>query len=367
MNKIKNIISVIVFAVLLFSLSAFCILKPDTEYSESERRYLASLPELTVETLFNGNFMKNFEEYTVDQFPWRDSFRSVKAYFSSDILRKLDNNGLFVAEGHISKIDDKQDNSMLDYASDKFKAIYESYIKNQNCNTYFSVVPDKNFLLADKNGYPSIDYEDFIQYMKNKTDYMTYIDITDLLSLDDYYKTDTHWKQENIIDIAEKIADSMGTDISAEYTINTLDYPFYGVYKGQLAKNFKPDTIKYLTNDTIDNCKVSYYGTGKPLKGEIYDMKKAVSKDPYEIYLSGTSPLVTLENENARSEKELVLFRDSFGGSLAPLMIEGYKKITVVDIRYIQSGFIGNFVDFENCDVLFLYSTTLLNNSTALQ
>ena len=43
------------------------------------------------------------------------------------------------------------------------------------------------------------------------------------------------------------------------------------------------------------------------------------------------------------------------------------RKITVVDIRYIQSGFVGNFVDFDKGDVLFLYSTTLLNNSMAMR
>ena len=96
-------------------------------------------------------------------------------------------------------------------------------------------------------------------------------------------------------------------------------------------------------------------------------MKKAEGKDPYEMFLSGTAPLITIENPSANVSKELVLFRDSFGSSLAPLMAEGYKKITVVDIRYIQSAFIGNFVDFEGADVLFLYSTTLLNNSLAMK
>ena len=104
-----------------------------------------------------------------------------------------------------------------------------------------------------------------------------------------------------------------------------------------------------------------------PKSGDMYIMEKAYSKDPYEMFLSGTAPMITIENPAAKSDKELVLLRDSFGSSLAPLLAEGYKKITVVDIRYIQSSFIGNFVDFENCDVLFLYSTALLNNSLAMK
>ena len=367
MKNFKNIISTLVFAILLVSASLICVLKPETAYSTSERRPLANFPKLSVETVTNGEFMQKFDEYATDQFPLRDKLRSVKAYFKMNIFNMLDNNGLFMTEGHISKIDEPENEYMMDYAVERFSFINNKYLKGKNTNVYFSIVPDKNFLLASKNGYPSLNYQSFIEKMKSKTEFMQYIDITGLLSLDDYYKTDTHWKQENIIDIAELLATSMGTSIKSEYTINTLDNPFYGVYSGQLALSFPPDTIKYLTNDTINNATVTYYDTGLPQKGDMYNMEKAYSKDPYEMFLSGVAPLITIENPNANTEKELVLFRDSFGSSLAPLLAEGYKKITLVDIRYMQSSLIGNFVDFKNCDVLFLYSTTLLNNSLAMK
>lgn len=198
-------------------------------------------------------------------------------------------------------------------------------------------------------------------------DYMKYIDILPMLTLDDYYKTDSHWRQEKIQDIAWHIAESMGADAKSLYTVNTLDYPFEGVYMGQSALPLKPDTIKYLTNDILSECKVSYFDSGKAVTGDMYNMEKAYGKDPYEIFLSGTSALIEIDNPNAKTDKELVLFRDSFGSSLAPLLVPGYSKITVVDIRYLQSSFLGNFIKFDNQDVLFLYSTTLLNNSMGMR
>lgn len=33
-----------------------------------------------------------------------------------------------------------------------------------------------------------------------------------------------------------------------------------------------------------------------------------------------------------------------------------------MDIRYISSGMLGRFIDFAGKDVLFLYSTSVLNN-----
>ena len=59
--------------------------------------------------------------------------------------------------------------------------------------------------------------------------------------------------------------------------------------------------------------------------------------------------------------------RDSFASSLAPLLVSGYRKITLVDLRYISGDMIGNFIDFKDQDVLFLYSTLILNNSLSLK
>ncbi|MBR5236464.1 MAG: hypothetical protein IKW06_03740 [Clostridia bacterium] len=366
-NKRKNIITTFIFSFLLLCISVLCIVKPAEVFSESERRELASFPNFSVSTFASGEFAQNFETYATERFPYRDMFRSVKAWFSKTVFKKLDNNGLFVAEGHISKLDSEENPQMMDHAAERFAYLYNTYMKDKNTNVYFSVIPDKNFLLASPNGYPSLDYRAFTEKIKEKTSYMTYIDVTDLLGLEDYYTTDSHWRQEKIIDIAEKIGTAMGVDVSAAYKENKLDYPFYGVYAGQLALPTKSDEIVYLTNDTLDACCVTYYDTGIGKEGLLYNMEKAYGKDPYEMFLSGTTPLVTIENPNAKTDKELVIFRDSFGSSLAPLLAEGYAKITVVDIRYVQSAFVGNLVEFENCDVLFVYSTSLLNNSLAMR
>ncbi len=366
-EKIKYIVITILLSAIVAGVCVLCIFRPADAFSKSERRELASFPKISAEAVLSGQFMRDFETYSTERFPFRDAFRTVKAWFSTKVFKKLENNGVFVADGHISKIDATENPQMMDYATEKFLYIYNSYLKDKNTNVYLSVVPDKNFIIAAKNGYPALDYEEFIKKIREKTGYMNYIDVTDLLQSEDYYTTDTHWRQEKITDIAERIGDKMGVDVRSEYTVNTLQKPFYGVYWGQLALPFDPDEIRYLTNEYIDKSTVTYFDTGAPRQGEMYDMKKAVGKDPYEMFLSGSMPLVTIENNLAETDKELVIFRDSFGSSLAPLFTKGYKKITVVDIRYIQSTFVGNFVEFEGADVLFVYSTALLNNSLAMR
>ena len=69
----------------------------------------------------------------------------------------------------------------------------------------------------------------------------------------------------------------------------------------------------------------------------------------------------------AQTDKELVVFRDSFGSSIAPLLTPYYNKIIMVDLRYMDFKFVKEKLNFENADVLFLYSTLIINSSDILK
>ncbi len=364
--KIKNIITVLLLSAILGGFSIYTIFKPQDQFSDTERRALDQFPELNTDTLISGKFMKEFEDYTLDQFPLRDTFRGIKAFSEKNIFNKMDNNKIYSAEGHLSKIEYPLNYEMLDNAIQKFDKINNKYLNESN-NVFFSIIPDKNFFLAEKNGYLNLDYEEMFRYMTSNTPDMTFIDVQKTLELDDYYRTDTHWKQENLIETAALIAERMGVTIPSEYNENIISYPFYGVYCGQYALPVEPDSITYLTNDIIDNFKITIYDSGKPVETVVYDMSKSASKDPYEIFLSGAIAVQTIENPMAANDRELIIFRDSFGSSMAPLLAQGYAKTTLLDIRYISSDYLSYFADFENADVLFMYSAIVLNSSTSFK
>lgn len=373
-TKIKNIVVACAVAVLFFGLSFACLVKPADATSDSERRELEQFPELSVSTLLNGEFMSKFEDYTLDQFPLRDRFRTLKSIFSFYVMGQKDNNNIYIEDGFAAQIEYPMNEDSLNYAAKKFEEIYNRYIRGKNAKAYFTVVPDKSYFLAAENGYLSMDYDDFMEKMASKTDFMEFIDIRSLLAIEDYYKTDTHWRQEKILDVAREIAAKMGVTLTAEYEEKLLDNPFYGVYYGQSALPLPAEEMRYLTNDILENCIVFDHTSGKEMS--VYDMEKAFGKDPYEMFLGGSLSLITIDNPNATTDKELIIFRDSFGSSIAPLLVEGYAKVTIVDVRYILSNILGNLtdvrtgkkvLDFKNADVLFLYSTLVLNNSSTIK
>ena len=357
--------TVLLLAALFFAISIFCWIKPSGEYSEAERRKLAQFPSLTLDLLADGKFMTEFEEYTLDQFPMRDGFRNLKAWISQNIFRKADNNDIYVSDGYAVKMEYPLREESLEYAGERFYHIYDKYLKDSGSKIYSSFIPDKNYFLAESSGHLSLDYEKFFMKMQAEMPYAKYIDITQLLQKEDYYKTDVHWRQEEIVDVAEKIGSTMGITLDGNYEKKTIKEKFYGVYFGQSALILPGEELYYLTNEVLEQCTVYNYENSQTVG--IYDLEKSSGDDPYEIYLSGPVSLLKIENPKAETEKELIVFRDSFGSSLVPLLAEGYRSVTLIDIRYIQSDFLTNFVDFHDKDVLFLYSSVVLNQSETLK
>ena len=150
-----------------------------------------------------------------------------------------------------------------------------------------------------------------------------------------------------------------------EYELNSCGYEeFAGASYSKAGGVVAKDTLTYLTNYIIDSAVVKHLEYGeKP----VYDTAKLTGVDAYDVFLSGPSSLIEITNVFSDTNKELVIFRDSFSSSLIPLLIPYYNKITVVDLRYITSDMLEKYVEFKNKDVLILYSTQIINNSSMLR
>jgi len=356
-----------VLAVVWFVLAGFAWFGPTEEMSESERRPLDQMPKLSVETLLDGSFMEDFESYTLDQFPVRDTFRQIKALFHYNALRQKDNNGIYIADGYAAKLEYPLNPTSVTYAAGRFTHFYEKYLKNNGSTVFMTVVPDKGYYLAEKNGYLAMDYEAMFEGFRQEMPWATHIDITDCLSYDDYYRTDTHWRQEALLDVAGRLSTAMGVTIpkAEDFTVTAIERPFYGVYYGQAALPMEPETMYIMNSKLLDACTV--YDFESNAYSKVYDMKKLSGKDLYDIYLSGSRSLLTIENPNAATDRELIVVRDSFGSSIVPLLVQDYAKVTLVDIRYIGIDVLDRFMEFNGQDVLFLFSTLVLNNSSTIK
>ena len=350
MMKKKGIGIIFLCWIFLFSIAHIVI--DDEEISTSERRYLKKFPQFTL----SGEYAEDMEDYLLDHFPFRDTFRSIKANFNYHVLQKSDNNGISINSNGIFKSDYPTNYKSVENFIVKTDQIKQ--LLTENNHAYMMLVPDKNYYLDNERFLP-IDY-DFLYQEIQRLD-MPVIDLRDVMELEDYYQTDTHWKQERLQKVVRKLSDSMQFPYQEDINTEHIFDDFYGVLYGQSAVKRKPEPLIYLTNKSIENANVQYLEN--PKLHTVYNEDKLKSWDAYEVYLDGANAYIEITNDIASTEKELVVFRDSFGSSFVPLLIPYYSKITVIDNRYISSENFLKQIEFKNQDVLFLYSTVMMNNS----
>lgn len=366
----KNKITTITFMSFLICVMMLNFLTSPELVSVAERRKLLQFDDLNYNGLLTGKFTERFEEISLDQFIFRDEFRMLKAHVQFDLFRKTDDNDIAIIKDNVFKIDYPKNDKYISNFSRYINQIYDMHLLDNK--VYFSIIPDKNYYLSSEENLLKIDYKSLEKQVRDEiNDDLTYISIFDELSLKDYFSTDPHWKQANLGPVVNKIKKSMNTGSVFEgnsYTKLSY-YPFYGAYYGQSALNLKPDRLVYLENDNINEMFVENieYRDEMGKKSAIYDVHKLAGIDAYDVFLSGATPLTTLTNESNKTGKKLIIFRDSFASSLAPLLAEDYHEITLIDTRYMSKKLLSEFVDFEDAEILFIYSTSLINHSNILK
>lgn len=337
------------------------ITKPP-EVLQSERRAPASMPNLTLQNVISTKYMQQFEDFASDSFIFRDQMRTVRAATVLHLFLQTDKSGLYyddaVGAGKFEQLKEQA----LRQTAEKIRKIAGNL---DGLNIYYSYIPDKD-VYANRD-YPGFDIDKVLTTLTKELPELTLIDLTDTLSAEDFYRTDLHWNQVKLGNIVDRMGATMGFNVDMGSFQPLTPGTFQGVYTGQIALPVGNDEMVCLVPG--DAVSVSYLNE-KSLEwedGTIYDMEAFSGRDPYDIFLRGVKPLIVLENPSSVTERELYLFRDSFSSSLAPLLAQTYRKITLIDLRYIDYSYLSDFISFrKGSDAMFLYSSQVLNNPGAL-
>lgn len=350
----KNKIITILFITIIFGFGFMGIIFQDKEVSTFERRKLESFPK------FNKNFTENLDEYLLDQFAFRNEFINLNSIINRKVLNKINNKDVYVIEDSIyEKNYPLNTEKVLKFAEKTNYIISKCKEKDR---IYYSIIPDKAYFL-DENRYLKLDYNKMYELVNNNIN-AKYIDITSDLDIEDYYRTDIHWKQENLQQVSKKIVENLGQKYTYENYIEKEYNNFYGASYSKAGLKIEPDKLKYLYSNSFENVEVKHleYGYKK-----VYDEEKLNDVDSYDIFLSGPSSYIEITNNNLNDDSTLIIFRDSYASSIVPLFIPYYNNIIVIDLRYIDFELVEEKIELSNSDILFLYSTLIINNSDILK
>lgn len=278
----------------------------------------------------------------------------------------------FVVEDGVYRLEKGLDEKSVDRAIGKFQKFAEDYC-GESERVFLALIPSKNGYLNGSNGHLNEAEFAILQSVYDKWG-SNFIDLSVCLQLEDYYRTDPHWRQEALGNVLMELGaalefdtdttDWADTPLTENWTSEVLTENYIGVY-GAEVENPVPETMTVLRHPDMEAMTVYNGETGEEIP--LYDTSKLTERDPYELFVGGPLSLVTIENPNAGNDRHLVVVRDSFGSALLPMLAQSYAKVTAVDIRYMMSAMVGNFVDFTGADVLFLYSSTVINNSITLK
>lgn len=262
-------------------------------------------------------------------------------------------------DGELVKDITPLDERSVERFAEKIRSVAQEYCMVNN-RVFCAVIPDK---AQFTDGAPRVDFGAVCAALDEALPDMTHIGLSGALGAGDYYRTDGHWRQERLQGVADALGDAMGfsVDLSA-FEAHTFD-GFLGAY-AEDAEDAQPETLVWLTSAATDSAVQDNYQA--PDVTDVYDTARLESAIPYDVYLSGATPAVTVTT-NAGTGRELVIFRDSFASSLAPLLCGVYDKITLLDLRYMATPLLEQFVTFDDQDVLFLYSMEVVNNSAMLR
>ena len=89
---------------------------------------------------------------------------------------------------------------------------------------------------------------------------------------------------------------------------------------------------------------------------------------PEHLVLDGNHPLTVIENGSAGEDAPtLLLVKDSFGNSLAPLLVPSYKTIVMVDPRYYRQSLVPVCEQYGIDELLFCYSIERITTDLSLK
>ena len=364
MNKIKQYAVIGVFILFICGFSIAHFLLPDKDFSVSERKQLTQAPVLSWEAIRTGDYFADAEIYFLDQFPLRPQFLDTKRILDKNIFLMSSSSGYTDVNGHLTKVTPTLNEDEVEHTIKLLNNFLKSHpqIHSAHC----AVIPDKNYFITQVKNQPSLDYNALFEMVKAVE--AEQIPITHLLSLDDYYFTDSHWKQERLLPVVEAICNALGVPAADpdSYHAESID-GFKGVYYELTESPPDPETLTYLYTDTMNNALVKRLNQYMKMEeGSMYE-PEALHDDGrygYDFFLEGPAPLLTIENDQAMTDRHLIILCDSFGSSFAPLMTDSFSKITLLDFRYAKTYAVNSLgIDFEDADVLILYSTTIFNTS----
>lgn len=363
---VYNVLTILLFGVILFCVPATYIVGKDRNFSPLENRNLQQKPNFTKENFYSGEFQEELEVYLADQFPQRDLVIQAKSYMELALCKK-ESNGVFRGK----------DNQLFqDFKKPDLKLLRRNitYINkfSKKFETFLLIAPTATSVYKEKLPAFAKPYGE-TAYLKKMESYLgtraENVNIFKILQKHKkeyiYYKTDHHWTSLGAYYAYTGLCKTMGikalplSDYEPRITKN-----FYGSLYSMGNYTFvKPDTLTIYEKKKASRLRVEYVAEGE-VTDTLYAEKYLKKKDKYSVFLDGNHPLIKITTD-AGNGKKLAVIKDSYANSLIPFLTSHYEEILVIDLRFFN-GSIAPLLEGEGIkQALILYNVQNFAKTTS--
>jgi len=359
------------FCVMLGFFSLVGLYIPDREMSENENRVLAGMPQITLSGVLDGSFMKDFETYLSDQFPFRDEAIYIKS-FTERLWGKKQENGVYIGkDGFLFDEQTPYSKKKMTALTKKINALKR---KNSKLNTVFALVPNSSYIYSDKLPEHLVlpdqkkQIKDF--YSRLDESIKTVNTISPLLKAktasEVFYRTDHHWTTRGAYSVFLQTAKKLGISTkSKKYEFHTVSTHFEGTLKSKSLSQKTKDRVEVcFPGESQGTYYMEFSGTTKKSASFFFE-DKLKGKNQYEVFLGGNYAKVTVTTDLLEGRRLLVI-KDSYANCMLPMLTPYFTKIVILDPRYMTENIQQVLNEDDFTDLLFLYNANTLFADTSL-
>ena len=347
-------IALFLFFILGFGL--WHLVSLDKDFSAHENRPLQTLPNFSLTSIKNGNFMDQFESYVADQFPKRNSFLALKGITERAGQKKENNDILFGQDGYLFEAFTMNQGQ----AFENIEAINEFAGNNESLDIGFMLAPTSISIYPERapRYSPSDNEIGAIKEIYGELDPQIHsISVAEaLVNQKDhpiYFRTDHHWTMLGAYEAYALAADIFDFDPQSleDFVREQVSDNFYGSFYSKANDwRIEPDVMEYLRPEEEVKVHVSY-DDGSEADSLVWP-EALSSRDQYRYFLGGNYGLVKIETD-IKNGKRLLVVKDSYAHVLVPFFTHHYEEIHMVDLRYFREQ-IGKYADREDIDDLLI-------------
>lgn len=350
--KKSDLITVILFSGLIFTVFVANIINPDKSFSEIENRVLESYPTVSVSNLLSGKLSTDFENYVTDQFVFRNEFIELKSNVEFLMGKQENNNVFFTSNDTLIERFDEPDFDLIDRSIRGIKELKEKI----EIPVYTTIIPTQIEVLKDTLpvNAPSYMQDRMISYVYGQLNDV--IDMSEVLEVNKnkyiFYGTDHHWTSLGAYYGYTAIAERLNKEIISleNYQEKVITTEFNGtIFNKSGIRKAKSDSISIY----VENQEITINDGLEDSVAMLYNEEFLDKGDKYAIFLGGNDPIVRIEG---KGEGNILFIKDSYTNSMVPFFIEQYENIHLIDLRYMRGDVSEYIMDKGIDEVVICYS-----------